>query len=660
MAERLGRRELTAQTPRSFDHALFGYAEGHRQLASTVRLPSQDMYHLSAASDLASGVKLEPAKSYVTGLPLAESRRFALIRTWAAPEMPRPGCVWSHVLLLDESVMSAQADMSIFFSLFRDPREVGRSFYSRPVTMDVAENAPAPLNTVRGDMIADIIGTYYSHKPTFLAASAGAEAIEAAIAAVWSQQWPRLRMEFSFRTAQLGSAPRRSGRYDVQVAIPEIGEGLRSSDWIGVAAADAGGTKVTPLRRFLWRYGRDMERPRDRFRLLMDTFLVSETSDTLPLESATRVFGELPEASEGAILKNDILGFGTNPLSICPPVSFLDMLRVLDGEGVSSEFELPEIERRFGKLSSAEVVEVADFASSDDGRLERLRDPIFEWTIDRANEEIVNSVSATPVRMRILMGRPELVSSRSIAGLPAEDLLKLFAASENSETMATIVDAAVRRDLGDHVQETLMRAPDLIGRSVIEAALKGELDVAWRRPIAGLRDVLRSLDLLSFAAGLADVLTIARLTDLERDVFEVGKSSENWANRWRSLRRDVSLQETLDIESSLLVRALREASSSSWTLIEAVLPELRREINARPLGGDARQLLDRSLPSAGYDDNWDLNRRIMLALHGLQKRTTVSRATLSCAGLADAEIDFVYAGPKEEPKRRVGFFWWLG
>ena len=599
MAERLGRQELTVQTPRSLDHALFGYAEGHRQLASTARLPSQDMYHLSAASDLASSVKLEPAKSYVTGLPLAESRRFALIRTWAAPEMPRPGCVWSHVLLLDESVMSAQADMSVFFSLFRDPREVSRSFYSRPLALDVAENASAAPNAVRGNMIADIIGTYYSHQPTFLAASAGAEAIEAAIAAVWSQQWPRLRMEFSFRTAQLGSAPRRSGRYDVQVAIPEIGESLRSSDWIGIAAADARGTKVTPLRRFLWRYGRDMERPRDRFRLLVDTFLVSETSITLPLASATRVFGELPKASEGAILKNDILGFGTNPLLICPPVSFLDMLRVLDGEGVNSEFELSEIERRFGKLSSAEVVEVVDFASSDEGRLERLRDPILKWTVERADDEIVNSVSATLVRIRILMERPELVSSRSIAGLPVEDLLQLFAASENSETIATIVDAAVRRDLGDHAQEAFRRAPGLFGRSVIAAALKGELDAAWRRPIAGLRDALRGLDLLSFATGLADVLTIARLTDLQRDVFEVGKSAENWANRWRSLRRDVSLQETLDIESGLLVRALREGGPSSWSLIEFVLPELRREINARPLGGHARQLLDRSLPSSG-------------------------------------------------------------
>ena len=618
------------------------------------------MYHLSAASDLASGVKLDPTKSYVTGLPLAESRRFALIRTWAAPEMPRPGCVWSHVLLLDEAVMSAQADMSVFFSLFQDPREVGRSFYSQPLTLGGVGNAPAPPNAVRGDMIAEIIGTYYSHLPTFLAASAGAEALEAAIAAVWSQQWPRLRMEFSFRTAQLGSAPRRSGRYDVQVAIPEIGKGLRSTDWIRAAASDAGGTKVTPLRRFLWRYGRDMERPRDRFRLLVDMFLVSETSNPLPLAAATRVFGELPEPNEGAILKNDILGFGTNSLSICPPVSFLDMLRILDGEGVDTAVELSEIARRFGKLSGAEVVEVVDFASSDDDRLERLSGPILEWTVARADEEIVNAVSATPVRMRILMGRPELVSSRSIANLPGEDLFRLFAASENPETTATIVDAAVRRDLRGHAEEVFRRAPDTVGRSVIVAAIKGELDAAWRGPIVAFRDALLGLDPLSFAAGLSDVLTIAHWTDLERNVFEVGRSSENWAKRWRSLRRDVSRQDTLDIESDLLVRALREASPSSWTLIEAVLPELRLEINARPLGGDARQKLDRSLPSLGYDDNWDLNRRIMLALHGLQRRTTVGRPTLSGAGLSDVEIDFVYAGPKEEPKRKVGFFWWLG
>ncbi len=103
---------------------------------------------------------------------------------------------------------------------------MNRSFYSQPLTPDwrTEVTSPPPRGS-REDLVSEIIGPYYAHLPTFLSASAGAEALETAIAAVWSQQWPRLRMEFSFRTAQLGARPRRSARYDVQVAFPETGEG---------------------------------------------------------------------------------------------------------------------------------------------------------------------------------------------------------------------------------------------------------------------------------------------------------------------------------------------------------------------------------------------------------------------------------------------------
>jgi len=649
---------LTTGIPRKIDHALFGYAEGHRQLASTVRLPSQDMYHLGAASDLASDVKLDPAMSYVTGLPLVESRHYALIRTWAAPEMPRPGCVWSHVLLLDESILATQADMSGLFSFFQDPRHVSRSFYSQPLTPDWRiEATSSSQRRSRAELVSEIIGQYYSHSPTFLTASAGAEALEAAIAAVWSQQWPRLRMEFSFRTAQFGARPRRSARYDVQVAFPETGERVARSEWVDTATDDASGGEVTPLRRFLWRYGRDMKNPRDRFRLLVETFLVSERAQALPMAAAVKVFDEVPEEDDGAILKNDILGFDTNSLSICPPLSFLDVLRLLDMKGADSAVDVSEMAQRFGRLSAAEVVEVVNFAAADGNRLDRLRDPIVEWTISRADDEIVNSVATAPLRMRILTARPDLVTARAVADLAGPDLSHLFAVSETSEVMATIIEVAVRRDLGEGAVEMLKVAPALTVQFVIDAARKGELHQSWRRPVANSRDVLLDLDLLKDATGLADVLTIVRLINLERSIFALGRSSKNWATRWNSLRRDVSEQDVLDIESDLLVHALEEASQASWDLVGLILPELRATINARPLGGNARQTLDRSLPSIGYD-NWDLNRRILLALHALQKRTIVDRPTLSRAGLADIEIDFVFVGPGE-PKRRIGFFWWL-
>jgi len=649
---------LTREAPRKIDHALFGYAEGHRQLASTVHLPSQDMYHLGAASDLAGDVRLDPGKSYVTGLPLVESRRFALIRTWAAPEMPRPGCVWSHVLLLDEATLSAQADTSVFFSFFQDPRQVNRSFYSQPLVPDWSALVSTPSRLPQEDLISEIIGPYYSHLPTFLSSSAGADALERAIAEVWSQQWPRLRMEFSFRTAQLDTRRRRSARYDVQVALSDATDEIVASDWVYAATADARDDEVTPLRRFLWRYGRDVEDPRSRFRLLVETYLASVKTQPLPIAAAVKVFDELVEEADGSILKHDILGIDTTTLSICPPVSFLDMLRLLDRQGSDEASDIEGIGQRFGKLSSAEMVEVLNFMSAEGNRLNRLREPIFEWTVRHADDELVDAEMLPELRTRILLRRPDLITPRAISTLQGADLFSLFAACVTDEAKKAVVDASVRCDLGAAASNLLNQVPALVAASVISAARGGELHVAWLRPIASSRDKLLDTDLLQYAAGLADIQTIAKLTNLSRSVFPIGRSSANWASRWRGLKRNVSEQDVLDIEADLLSSALSEASPDSWDLIATVLPELRGTINSAPLGGIARQILDRSLPSLGYD-NWDLNRRILLALYSLQKRVSVSRLALSTAGLSEVESDFVMVGPREEPKRKLDLFWWL-
>ena len=74
---------MNSNEPAQVDQALFGYSDGHRQIAASVRLPSKDQYQLAAATDLAAGARLNPDDNYLTGLPLGESRRFALIRDLA-------------------------------------------------------------------------------------------------------------------------------------------------------------------------------------------------------------------------------------------------------------------------------------------------------------------------------------------------------------------------------------------------------------------------------------------------------------------------------------------------------------------------------------------------------------------------------------------------
>jgi hypothetical protein len=640
----------------TIDHALFGYAEGHRQLASTLRLPSQDLYHLGAASDLASDVRLDPSESYLTGLPLPDSRRYALIRTWPAPEMPRPGCVWSHVLLLDEAILSAQPDMSAFFALFRNPRQTDRSFFSAPLPPMSTTGSQA---AARPDLVVDIVESYYSHETIFLNVGVPAAEIETAIAAVWSQQWPRLRTAFSFRTARLGSTRRRNAKYDVQVAPPESPRTSSPSPWAVAAADDAGSDVVTPLRRFLWRYGRDVKDPRDRFRLLVETYLAAAGSERLPTAAAVEVFDRLPEEDDGAILKNDILGLATSSLSICPPVSFLDMLRLLDAKGSDAAVDVEEIGRRFQGLPSGEAIEVVDFAAADSNRLDRLREPIFEWTAARADDGIVDAVGRPALRARILKRRPDLITRRAIADLSGEDLASLFDVCATAESTKTVAETAVRRDLGEAAAGILSRSLETTGSAAIDAALAGELHDAWRRPVANARDALLTTDLLSHAGSLSDVLAIAKLLGLARGVFAVGRSAANWSSRWRSLKRDVAEQVMSDVEAELFSAALSETGKAGWDLVAAVLPELRSTINRQPLGGEARRMLDRSLPYLDYD-NWDLNRRMLLALHAMYRRAPSSDEILSRAGLSEAEAEFVRVGPKEEPRKKVGLFWWLG
>ena len=54
-------------------------------------------------------------------MPLPGTNYYALFCTWLAPEMPRPGCVWSHVLFIELADMAELPDLGVLRCLFRRP-----------------------------------------------------------------------------------------------------------------------------------------------------------------------------------------------------------------------------------------------------------------------------------------------------------------------------------------------------------------------------------------------------------------------------------------------------------------------------------------------------------------------------------------------------------
>ena len=79
---------------------LHGYNQGHNRLASSYPLSAQDDDKMKMLSDW-SEYSNNKDSSYITAYPLSDGKHYVVAKSWYADDMERPGCVWTHSLILD-------------------------------------------------------------------------------------------------------------------------------------------------------------------------------------------------------------------------------------------------------------------------------------------------------------------------------------------------------------------------------------------------------------------------------------------------------------------------------------------------------------------------------------------------------------------------------
>src|SRR5690242_16245882 len=107
MADSLGMSSLSP----TVEQAIYGYHGGHRKLATSTSISESEEARLLALSD--PQVPRSPNAVQLTGSPLG-AQFYALIMTWPATDMPRPGSVWSHALLIPLGMLGEISDSRIF------------------------------------------------------------------------------------------------------------------------------------------------------------------------------------------------------------------------------------------------------------------------------------------------------------------------------------------------------------------------------------------------------------------------------------------------------------------------------------------------------------------------------------------------------------------
>lgn len=311
--------------------ALFGYEGGHQLLASSVRLPNQARHALAVATDISGSAPESGFEKAFTGFQLPETEYFSLFCTWLAPEMRRPGCVWSHVLLIELPDIAEIRDLGTL-----------RTFFTRPTTPLVTENYArpleyrhsihdTPLSAIKDDSVAlPLINALYgdSIRPVILPAIKSSD-YEALIFSIWSQQWPKLRRNFCFSTGSFADRATSGSIFDLQVTPignlhawprngkhliiePEFSKKLLEA-WVEEALYDLHEPNIHGLRAFMSQYGADLLYPRASFASLTKAFHGTRYNKAGNWKETLRnVAQDFPQPSDALRLKEGLISFQEN------------------------------------------------------------------------------------------------------------------------------------------------------------------------------------------------------------------------------------------------------------------------------------------------------------------------------------------------------------
>ncbi|MFM4838798.1 hypothetical protein ACEUAK_17425 [Aeromonas veronii] len=602
------------------DQCLFGYDDGHRLLASSLPLGVETSL-LTELSDLAPGTVFSGSEGYWTGLPVPSLGRYVLMRTWPAPEMSRPGCVWTHALLIKPSVLESIEDLSVLQNfVIRPGSPFDRDNYSKPVDVDLSRNcgtiSPANDNTIR-----KLIVSLYEMISTTVEIALPGE-LDSSLFAVWSQQWPRLRRNFRFQTAASRN-PRLIGstRFDITAVLtnPEVDtskQNITDPSWLSAAILDVHEGANGSLRPFLWHYGRDVRRQRGSFRPLVE---INMLDNALKANTGAHVFeiisNGFPAQNDAIYLKQDLV----DGLLVSHAQAELIRLVVLHERDGITGFPFPTA-TGISKLASLwpqqsdEILSLAELTADTDTSMGKV---VFEniMNIIQTPEFWPLTCSYPLVRKHMVKIRPDLLTNITFE-LNDEaiiDLLPLVPAKTTG--LENIISRLIKRDSAKLSNLVFDNFTDIAIGLVVSAANDKEIGLTspWLQELIRRPNLLLQTEVLSMFSCSGLLYDIAdALGWLTPEVIFAGVKPWNVALMKASsdLRND-----KLDtLNCFLIALAFTSGGNDGLQVVEQFYDKIHRKIINSEISLKARELLLSHLPDIGWELNWDIGLRFRLAV----------------------------------------------
>ncbi|PDT81356.1 hypothetical protein [Sinorhizobium sp. BJ1] len=614
------------------EQCLFGYDEGHRLLASSSKISDEATSLLLPLTDLVPGLSSGKFESYWTGLPIASLKSYALMHTWPAPEMSRPGCVWTHVLLVGLADIGRLSNLGVLRHLFQKPLNSGDfGSYREQLTAPVSPltgifYGASPSST---DEILTLLRAVYQSRARGVVAG-NPKQVDNAVFSVWSQQWPRLRRSFSFRTSgggtdSLGARP----RFDLQVVRETPGHENRPADlihldsWEEVALADitAG---PTLFREFLWRYGADQHRGRERFRFLAQLYDKTRvpvlTGSTLA-KTLDEVVAVLPDENDGKLLKEDLVSIDREDESLLPTIDPLGLLEYLaDGVSVGLPAPGPSVYQAVHDLWSSDAARILSISEKAIERGSAVCDEMLNRIAAVVpSASLLQTVRDHPVlRERLVKENPELLDAQELAEIPQPDLNLLLAHIDTADLAARAIVRLISVHDKSAADLLTQQFPD-IAETVVYNHFAGSLrqngaivSQVWLDAVRAHNPQSLANRLVAQATSTTDLAACALLLTLDVN-RGLHLTPRQWAEKLVAVSDDVRGQDRLRLLSYLLSLALARPVRGCEPLFERAFEAVHYEILNSRLPRDAFEPLARLLPNLYWWQQWDTCLRLRLA-----------------------------------------------
>jgi hypothetical protein len=483
------------------NQSLHGYSEGHRLIESSITIPDEIARLMLRMSDLSGGSVFPGFEEYLTGYPIPSLNLYVFAKTWYAAEMPRPGCVWTHSLILETKAMEAIPSLEQLTKLFIRPKATKSTGKSARVSGSYASSVrfdpealnvqPAITETPPNASLSALVNALYNlNRRNLLVPAPSSTSFESSLMRLWSQQWPTLRSNFSFCTGALSSRGFAGRPFDVQCAPPQLIREITTSalakqsqemsvlvkdefasdeNWTECTVFDAALPNGGQFRSLLWSLA-DGNRIEDfkSFAGLVAQFL-SDSSISLQ-DLFKRVANCFPDKSSGVVLKRNLFGEDRSKI-VKLDFSEWELLSEISISEAYNAFDSTSL-----KLRSRAYQLCAN--SHDDAKqlisklfresLNPLGEDVLAGLLEAINPEIAKRITAQQPRFlpTLFRAKPELGTSAELWVAAGDHVRELFESLASSERLS---------------QELIAKITEAILSSGAEILVKRALD-KWGQP----------------------------------------------------------------------------------------------------------------------------------------------------------------------------------